>query len=549
MKNLLYILLFIPGLLLAQAPEGINYQALIRDASGVVVANQNVGIQLSLLQGSASGSAVYKETFSPTTNDFGLVNLQIGAGTPTLGTFSTIDWNNGTYFIETAVDVNGGTSYVVISTTQFMSVPYALYAKNSGLDSAGVQGMIDANPDFDSVGIQFMIDSSINSLYGILNSESHSILYPEGLDDITPLNIFSFFGRSTYTVPQGKTLYILSVNSADFDDSLSINNLPIFSAKSWVNNDNRYFGMIENPIIIAENDVVSLKGTINGFLVSKSNDVQPVTIDLTNTSGSGGQYIVPAGKLFVLFNIHNPYTEILLNGNVVAGSDHNASGNYSVKTLKNSLFFSSGDILSQSSLWSTVKVTLNGYLVDSNYFTSQSSNLSSSGSGSGGSTHYVGELYGGGVVFYVDHTGHHGLIVSLNDLSNNTGIVSSNLVCNSWDGASNTSILINAGFSATSPPGLCDAYSYGGYNDWYLPSISELVCLFNNSFIVNKTLTQQTGSNLFEGGPGWQNGGPPSYISSSCRCNGPSVYSLYYNYLDGIRSTNTTTTTRAIRAF
>jgi hypothetical protein len=150
MKYLIYILFFIPIIMQAQAPEGINYQALIRDASGVVVANQNVGIQIFLLQGSASGGAVYKETFSLTTNDFGLVNLQIGAGTPTLGNFSSIDWSNGTYFIETAVDVSGGTSYVVISTTQFMSVPYALYAKNSGLDSIGIQGIIDANPDFDA---------------------------------------------------------------------------------------------------------------------------------------------------------------------------------------------------------------------------------------------------------------------------------------------------------------------------------------------------------------------------------------------------------------
>ena len=138
-------MLFLPLAAFTQAPEGINYQALIRDASGVVIANQNVGIQIAVLQGSAGGSAVYKETFSPTTNDFGLVNLQIGGGTPTLGVFSNIDWSNGTYFAETAVDVNGGTSYVVISTTQFMSVPYALYAKKAALDSAGVQGMIDAS--------------------------------------------------------------------------------------------------------------------------------------------------------------------------------------------------------------------------------------------------------------------------------------------------------------------------------------------------------------------------------------------------------------------
>jgi hypothetical protein len=62
-------------------------------------------------------------------------------------------------------------------------------------------------------------------------------------------------------------------------------------------------------------------------------------------------------------------------------------------------------------------------------------------------------------------------------------------------------------------------------------------------------LTQQTGSNLFEGGAGWNNGFPPIYISSSCMCNGSSVYSLFYNYLDGIGEGNTITTTRAIRAF
>jgi hypothetical protein len=131
-KILLLNLFFIPILLFGQAPEAINYQALIRDASGVVVANQNVGIQISVLQGSANGNVIYKETFSPTTNDFGLVNLQIGLGNPSIGNFSVINWGSGVYFVETAVDVSGSTNYVAISTTQFMSVPYALYSKKTG---------------------------------------------------------------------------------------------------------------------------------------------------------------------------------------------------------------------------------------------------------------------------------------------------------------------------------------------------------------------------------------------------------------------------------
>lgn len=131
-KKIVYLLLFLPLAAFTQAPEAINYQALIRDASGVVVANQNVGIQISVLQGNANGNAVYKETFSPTTNDFGLVNLQIGLGNPSIGNFSSINWGSGVYFVETAVDVSGSTNYVAISTTQFMSVPYALYSKKTG---------------------------------------------------------------------------------------------------------------------------------------------------------------------------------------------------------------------------------------------------------------------------------------------------------------------------------------------------------------------------------------------------------------------------------
>ena len=142
------ILTFLASLLIcsgiySQAPEAINYQAVVRDGAGAIVANQNVGIQLSVLQGSATGTAVYQETFTPSTNTFGLVNMQIGNGAVQTGTFNTIDWGNGPYFIETAVDITGGTNYVTISTTQFMSVPYALYAKNAGLDSSAVQAMID----------------------------------------------------------------------------------------------------------------------------------------------------------------------------------------------------------------------------------------------------------------------------------------------------------------------------------------------------------------------------------------------------------------------
>ncbi len=122
--------------LFAQSPEGFNYQAVIRNNAGEVLSNQSVGMRMSLRQGSANGSVVYRETFTKTTNSFGLIDLVIGAGNVTTGSFSTIDWANGPYFLETAVDQNGGSNYSVLGTSQLMSVPFAMYAANSASDGS-----------------------------------------------------------------------------------------------------------------------------------------------------------------------------------------------------------------------------------------------------------------------------------------------------------------------------------------------------------------------------------------------------------------------------
>ena len=123
-----------------QAPEGFKYQAVLRDAGNLILNNQAVGMRMTIQQGSIGGATVYQETFAPTTNAYGLVNLEIGNGTVVSGDFTTIDWGLGPYFIETAADVTGGTSYVIMGTSQLMSVPYALYAETSGSSIPGPQG-------------------------------------------------------------------------------------------------------------------------------------------------------------------------------------------------------------------------------------------------------------------------------------------------------------------------------------------------------------------------------------------------------------------------
>ncbi|MEJ6681152.1 MAG: hypothetical protein QNL21_03560, partial [Flavobacteriales bacterium] len=96
-----------------QSPEGFKYQAVIRGAGNLILTNQAVGMQLTIQQGSIGGTAVYTETFSPTSNAFGLVNLEIGTGMST-DDFTLIDWANGPYFMETAVDITGGMTYEVM---------------------------------------------------------------------------------------------------------------------------------------------------------------------------------------------------------------------------------------------------------------------------------------------------------------------------------------------------------------------------------------------------------------------------------------------------
>ncbi|RSK39308.1 hypothetical protein [Mangrovimonas spongiae] len=115
----------------AQTPEKMSYQTVVWDADNTLLANTTVGIQLSILQGNASGTAVYIETHTPTTNQNGLVSLEIGTGTITSGNITTIDWNNGPYFIKTETDITGGTNYTITTTNQLLSVPYALHAKTA----------------------------------------------------------------------------------------------------------------------------------------------------------------------------------------------------------------------------------------------------------------------------------------------------------------------------------------------------------------------------------------------------------------------------------
>ena len=126
----------------AQAPQKMSYQAVIRNNSDDLVLSTPVGMKISILQGSPAGTVVYSEIQNSSTNANGLVSLEIGTGTPLIGTFAGINWAAGPYFIKTETDPTGGANYTIAGTNQLMSVPYALFSANSTPGPPGPQGPI-----------------------------------------------------------------------------------------------------------------------------------------------------------------------------------------------------------------------------------------------------------------------------------------------------------------------------------------------------------------------------------------------------------------------
>ena len=136
------IALIISNLIHAQAPNSFGYQAVVRDAGNQLLVSAPVGLRLSILQGSANGNVQFSEAHQPTTNLNGLFTVEVGTGSILSGDISAIDWAQGPFFMKTEIDPQGGNNYTIESISQLQSVPFALYANNSGSSVAGPQGPI-----------------------------------------------------------------------------------------------------------------------------------------------------------------------------------------------------------------------------------------------------------------------------------------------------------------------------------------------------------------------------------------------------------------------
>ncbi|MDQ0592365.1 hypothetical protein QFZ37_000734 [Chryseobacterium ginsenosidimutans] len=173
----------------AQVPEKMSYQAIVRNTGGQVLANQNIGVRVSVLQGSPAGTVVYSERLTGNTNVNGLITMEVGTGTVLSGTFNTINWPTGSYYLKTETDPTGGTNYTITGTSQLLSVPYAMFAKSAGGVSGGGAFSIPYVNTFTNAGSLFSITNNGDgtSLEGINSTTSSSIAPVRGVvNNIAP---------------------------------------------------------------------------------------------------------------------------------------------------------------------------------------------------------------------------------------------------------------------------------------------------------------------------------------------------------------------------
>ena len=258
MKTLITLIAVLVGLqTVAQniPPQAINFQGVAIDKTGIPVPgmdelgnpiqNSGIKVRFSILEGTATGTLVYREFHNTTTDEFGRFNVEIGRGSSQEGLFESIQWGNNRHFLKVEVDLDdSGTNFILASVQEFLSVPYALYAKASGLS----ENDLDTDPNNE---IQTLTLSG--NLLEI--SGGNSVNLPANTDNQT-LSIsgttLTISGGNSITIPDNQTLTLTG-------NSLSISN-----------------GNTVNLPSDSDNQTLSLSGSILG--ISNGNNITLPTL-------------------------------------------------------------------------------------------------------------------------------------------------------------------------------------------------------------------------------------------------------------------------------
>ena len=502
MKKIITIcaVIFMVASVFAQAPQKMSYQAVIRDGANSLVANQTVGMQVSILQGSASGTAVYVETQNAATNTNGLVSIEIGGGTVTVGSFAAIDWANGPYFIKTETDPAGGTNYTITGTTQLLSVPYAMYAASSGSSIPGPQGPAGAT------GAQGPQGAAGND--GALGPQG-----PQGPAGATGQQGTSGAtgaqGPQGATGPQGLTGAAGPQGpqgSAGNDGALGPQGPQGPAGATGQQGTSGATGAQGPQGATGPQGLTGAAGP-QGPQGSAGNDGATGPQGPQGLTGPTG----PQG----LTGADGPQGLQGLQGALgpqgLAGTIGSNGQNTLVKTTTETagVNCTSGGVKLEYGLDANSNSTLDIAEINP-LLTKYVCNGAVGATGPAGPTtpgtftHYLGEQFGGGVIFHLfkDAQGsEHGLIVDIVDLSDASEW--SNILTfvgpsaqSTWTGEDNTNAIIAQSGNTSGAAYLCANSNSSLQNDWYLPSLDELNVLWNNRLYVNITLSTINGSDV-----------------------------------------------------
>lgn len=305
---------------LAQSPEKMSYQAVIRNNNNELVASSNIGMQISILQGSVSGEAVYVEQQFPTTNINGLVGVEIGAGLVKSGSFSTIKWGMSDFFIKTETDLNGGEDYTITGVSQLLSVPYALHAKTAETISSAI---INCQVAFSvSEGIQD-IKFTKNSTSIFVEFPSKGTMYATGEDGQLLAETSAHLGQ-IYEITPTNNVLVWNIKSDEIvvqgvDDERDFNNIVLlrnaYNSIAGGKFESKYTSWEAKNI--SQFHLAIKGGKSPEFSVDGSSNI--ITFD-----NYGDLYIIDGGGVNVGQTSANIGQSYRLSGNVVLLWDRNA---------------------------------------------------------------------------------------------------------------------------------------------------------------------------------------------------------------------------------
>ena len=419
----------------AQSPSKISYQAVVSNLDGSKLVSQALGIQISILEASPSGKVVYSETHQITSDPNGLISLEIGMGT-TQHDLSAVDWSNNTYFVKVEIDPDGGSNYSLSITSQLLSVPYAFYADKAG------------NYDETDPVYSQSIASTI--------TEQQTTSWSNKLEESATAS----WDKNTEDDFSGDYNDLINTPAIDPDTTNEIQSLTV--------------SITGDTLFLSASNYVIISG------ISKSNAASPLSNQIDTVAGT------------VTSNSAQLSAEIIVPSNFApidsVGYDISKDENFGTYTrtaIGNTTFNTTVANLEQETTYfirTFVVTELNSYYSDVAQFTTLIGPLS------------IGDTHEGGIVFYLDETGQHGLIATPTTTNEQSDAFSSGF--SSWGcygtnitgsdgtaigtGEQNTLDNINYGCGPSSAADLCYYFPIDGYSDWFLPSKDELLEIHNN---------------------------------------------------------------------